>query len=1120
MEKKIIPLILCMILLVGTISALEFDNAISNYDKETEIITFSNGCLFNIGWSCMGEDIGSVQLKTPKEFKVSRGYNYVWELDVELNQEKDYNDFIKGFEFEDLSHGKEKIDRKIDIKILTYEDVSVNDYEDVVIGYEPNGTKIKEYQVIGSHIETQEVLTKVTPANIKKADGKITLRGYTNVRKEDNIDWSPLIFGVRVSHDIWATWTESMNVGLLHYYALEQSTGTNVLDTAGEAFGNQANGTILTGTAWTSVSKIGGGLNSTLTGGGFFNLSNGDALVSNTLHTFNFWFKGNSLETSRILLGTNTGDDYNLEINSNAIGMRIGGSIRYTTGAGDYDWTKWNMYTILSNASGTFGYINNTYIGTFNAHAGAITTLYFGNDGRLTYAPIGMMDEVGIWNRTLSESEITDLYNSGTGITYSANAPVVTLVLPINYFNSTSKTVVFNWSALDTGGTVENTTLWIDEVVNQTITHGTSNYTSEQISLDLADGTYNWTVTSVDDLGGEGATSNRILIVDTLVPEITINLPTTILDYGYGGGNENLNWTIVEANVDEIWYEYNGTNTTVYGNINKTTFALEENNYTLTLYVKDLIGNTVSKNINWSYKIFENSRTHSSLVYETDYETYSIDVTANSSLTTMGLNYNGTNYTMSNSGGGVWSYSRDLPENTLGNNSVNFKFTYGGGNIDSSYTTYQQVNKTIFDFCNTTNAFPFINFTFKDEADLTYINASIPTSTFEYYLGNGGTTKTLTFVNNSDNPSYAFCGTPTNRTLYVDPYMQYKQGSSYPQRIYDASVLSLTNDTLNKLLYLLGTADGIYVTFQTLTVASVPIEKVDIVGTRTIESENVIVGTGITDGAGSVTFWLNPDFSHTFDFSKTGYSTVTQSIIPTQSSYTITMGATSNYTYISNLRGLMWAFFPRGKLEAEETYFGFNITDEYSSIVGCKIELLNNNKSTILATATTAATNSSKCSVQVAYTPNQNYPRMKGRLLVDIGDGYQILEEDAYWVFIPYETTGSTFMDFFNRTTNIDLKYFAGSDDSDEIKTQHREYTYILVFFLIVAIVCAVMNQAGWDIQTNGGMIFLMGCFIWIASVTGFLNLEGISPMTIVDKYFLALTYSMFMAGFALREFG
>jgi hypothetical protein len=46
-----------------------------------------------------------------------------------------------------------------------------------------------------------------------------------------------------------------------------------------------------------------------------------------------------------------------------------------------------------------------------------------------------------------------------------------------------------------------------------------------------------------------------------------------------------------------------------------------------------------------------------------------------------------------------------------------------------------------------------------------------------------------------------------------------------------------------------------------------------------------------------------------------------------------------------------------------------------------------------------------------------------------------------------------------------------------------------------------------------------MGFFVWAASVPGFLTLSGISPIDLLNKYFLAVIYTMFMIGFIAREF-
>jgi hypothetical protein len=77
----------------------------------------------------------------------------------------------------------------------------------------------------------------------------------------------------------------------------------------------------------------------------------------------------------------------------------------------------------------------------------------------------GTIDEIGIWNRTLSQAEITQLYNEGAGLTYDKNpdiiVPNVTIISPSNT-TYTIKQIVFNVSAIDNQamgscwGTIDN----------------------------------------------------------------------------------------------------------------------------------------------------------------------------------------------------------------------------------------------------------------------------------------------------------------------------------------------------------------------------------------------------------------------------------------------------------------------------------------------------------------------------------------------------------------------------------------------------------------------------------------------------------------------------------------
>jgi len=608
---------------------------------------------------------------------------------------------------------------------------------------------------------------------------------------------------------------------------------------------------------------------------------------------------------------------------------------------------------------------------------------------------------------------------------------------------------------------------------------------------------------------------NYTFTLDLEEPSINVLYPTSTVNYGKNGGTLNLNVSVTDDNLDDCWYNYNGTNVTYTCNTN-TTITLGTSK-TLTYYVNDTVGNLASEVITWDYKVFENSRTHNTTTYETAYETYQINLTANSSLTAVRLNYNGTLYSMTNQGSGIWSYSRDLPSSVIGNNSINFRFTYAGDTINTNYETYQDVDLIQFGLCNATLTNDFVKYSFKDETDLSDLNVSIQYSSWDYYLGTGTQTKEYLFSNTTENDDYTFCFTPTTKILKVEPTINYLS-TDYPTRVYPPGLLTLTSVVTNYVLYLLGVNDGIYTTFITTTSSNTIVTGADILITRDISGVTTTVGQGTTDGAGSATFFLNPNYIHTVTASKTGYGSSITTITPTQSTYTIVLSSTSNYTYISNTAGLLWSFFPGvGILNQSNNNFGFNISSELANIVGCKIEILSKDKTTVLTSGEYLTSNASICSVTVNYEVNGTYPQIKGRLLVDLGDGYQILEEDAFWISLSVNSTGLTLTNWFNGLKTFDLRYFIG--ETDEIKTQHREYTQILLFFLIATIICSVLNQLGWDIQTSGGMIFILGGLVWVASIVGFLTLISISPFSFIDKYFVAFIYTFFMIGYATRSF-
>jgi hypothetical protein len=606
-----------------------------------------------------------------------------------------------------------------------------------------------------------------------------------------------------------------------------------------------------------------------------------------------------------------------------------------------------------------------------------------------------------------------------------------------------------------------------------------------------------WNYQFCDTDGACGfATSNRTFSIDSQAPTISLNYPTALIDYGYINQSLQLNFTTTDTNLDDVWYNYNGTNITIVGavsgvtNLSNITLTTKKN---VTIYANDTVGNLNTTTFSWDYKIFENSRTYNTTSYETGYETYSVNVTANSNLTAVYLNLNGTHYQATD--GGNWDYSFDLPTTSVGNNSVGWVFTYGGTNISSTYTTYQNVLNTVLALCNATYPTPYLNITFKDESTLGSINATMPLGEFSYYLGSGSVTKTLQNINASENTRYSFCVSPSTRTLNIDAYVQYAS-SGYPQRIWNPTVTSYNNTTTSQVLYLLSSADGLYVTFQVINSVEQPISNVEVTAIRQISGSDVTVATGTTDDAGTVTFWLNPDFSHDFAFAKTGYTSYSTSFLPTQTQYTIQMVGGGVNNNPSSFRGIAYNVYPTNKSLVNDTSynFQFNLTSDFWTITEYGFNLRLSNGTIITgSTTSTEATLLSK-----AYnTGNQTVIYMDYYWLVN----GSYVNKTQKWMVFNSANTGWSINHFFGRlNTYLSVGLF-GLDD----------FGRYLIIFIILFIVAGVMSYK-YGLNSPIQVSFIIFATVFLFDVTlNFIPDITLANGLVVPNILTFLTGSIFV---------
>jgi len=649
----------------------------------------------------------------------------------------------------------------------------------------------------------------------------------------------------------------TLDDGLNAYWSFETSSGTDV------------------GTGVNNVSYTGAGANSSSVAGkiGYALSCNGTDYAENSTaldiptgdesRTINFWTAVPADPHDMGLLSYGSGATRQMWlthlVSANLTHSIYGTDIFVNEGLP----IAWEMITVryATGSNNIEFFVNGT--NTINGSTGSslLTTdevLRFCEYAHTTgYVLVGLIDEIGIWNRSLTSTEITQLYNDGEGVTF----PII-LNAPANMTNTTVISNTFNATVVVLG-TVANVSLYLNGTLNDT---NTSGYDGTYLfTKSLAYGAHNWTMGVCDT---NGACSNA---------------------------------TARQLNVLPIIVDVNTFNSTTY---------------------------------------------------ETALETFSVDTTSSVTITAATLVYDGTEYTTTQDGD---SFSRTLviPEvDSQENRELYWNFTYAGGYLASNVSN-QTVNSLVFTLCNTTYATKFINFTFQDESDSSSINATIPSSNFTYYLGDGTITKEYLLVNNTANYDYALC-TNVNRTFYVDTYIQYAS-TGYPQRVYDPNILTLTNTTTNKILYLLGTDNGIYVTFQIVNSADQVLEGVTMIANRSISGTSTTVGQGTSGADGSVTLWLNPDYIHTLLFEATGYDDYTTSFAPTQSSYTITMGGAANPD-TDYVKGINITISPTNlTLDNDTEYtFQFIIDSDYWDIDSFGFELVNSSGDELASTSSSS----------------------------------------------------------------------------------------------------------------------------------------------------------------------
>lgn len=210
---------------------------------------------------------------------------------------------------------------------------------------------------------------------------------------------------------------------ILAYYKLDENTGTSAADATGS--GNT--GTLTNSPTWTT-GKINSGLS--FASASSQHVDCGTA-INPTAITFTYWMNATSFPNaynSPVDRNGATANDFFAPLikSSGKLAIYAGlgtGSVNYDgTGANTLSTGTWYFIAATyDSTNGLSGYVNAS-LDKNVAAAGTLATTaqstWIGGSAIGGRYFNGIVDEVGIWSRALTSTEISQLYNSGSGLQY------------------------------------------------------------------------------------------------------------------------------------------------------------------------------------------------------------------------------------------------------------------------------------------------------------------------------------------------------------------------------------------------------------------------------------------------------------------------------------------------------------------------------------------------------------------------------------------------------------------------------------------------------------------------------------------------------------------------------
>ena len=637
--------------------------------------------------------------------------------------------------------------------------------------------------------------------------------------------------------------------------------------------------------------------------------------------TINLWFNADSdgeLNTGRIMEKTRWAVRTTSE-SGGQIKIQFFQTFSLSNGVWEttsrYNLNQWNMLTIKYDSSSSVNnptiYINGVSVAVTetNTPSGirnddSAFNLLIGSNGATTESYDGSLDEVSIYNRALNSTEISDIYNNGTGYNpYTETAEKLTTNLS-TYYNRSNITILIN-------STVSTNLSYIIDGGNETSL--CSSCTSYELNLTgLSEGLHNISFISLE------TSLNETFTIDLTAPNISIIGPITqdflvnfsevfnVTDSLSGLASCYLNATYLENVTNASQYnEYvNCTDSVTFG------AAGLYNGY---LVATDNAGNVETLNINGTiepfiYINFQNIYGQNITNY--DVYIYHPNVSHTEELTGLNNPVNISPYHEEELDLGNYTFQVTKEGYVVENFTISINETSGGETYNFNLTLVTLTIKT-YDI----NSLEQINFniTIENSTDSqTYLN-QFNFSKLYNETPTGDITLTIS-ANTYDDSEYLLTLNPYT-SINLDTY------------------LYSTNSTAVHQFTVLETSSGL------------ALSGVDIEIQQEINNSWTTIGAKTTGSNGKTYFYLSTAEEYKVIFSKDDYVTATSNTIPTVKEYTVKLSSTAGtYEYVDDIS---YSFKPTATLLNDNNTYSFQSFISGSSFTNIEFDIILSNGTTI-----------------------------------------------------------------------------------------------------------------------------------------------------------------------------